>query len=55
MASTDSATWNLAMDSEMHSIRANKTWDLVVKMTTLRFMLDIVAADNLELIQLNVM
>ena len=24
-----SATWHLAMESEMHSIRANKTWDLV--------------------------
>ena len=102
-ASTDSATSHLAMESEMHSIRANKTWDLVelpknqralpckwvyrlkemfvstnpnykvrlvakgfrqeygvdfdkifspvVKMTTLHFMLGVVAADNLELIQ----
>ena len=28
-ASADSATWHLSMESEMHSIRANKTWDLV--------------------------
>ena len=28
-AAADSATWHLAMESEMHSIRANKTWDLV--------------------------
>ena len=28
-ASADSTTWHLAMESEMHSIRANKTWDLV--------------------------
>ena len=28
-AVSDSATWHLAMESEMHSIRANKTWDLV--------------------------
>ena len=28
-AYTDSATWHLAMESEMHSIYANKTWDLV--------------------------
>ena len=27
--SADSATGHLAMESEMHSIRANKTWDLV--------------------------
>ena len=97
-AATDSATGHLAIESEMHSIRANKTWDLVdlpknrravrckwvyrlketsdlttpkykarlvakgfrqeygldfdeifslvVKMTTLRFMLGVVAADN---------
>ena len=101
-----SATWHLAMESEMHSIRANKTWDLVelpknrrvllckwvyrlketsdstnpkykarlvakgfrqeygvnfdeifspvVKMTTLLFMLVVMAANNLELIQLDV-
>ena len=105
-ASADSATWHLAMKSEMHSIQANKTWDLVelpknrralpckwvyrlketsdstnpkykvrlvakgfrqeygvdfdeifspvVKMRTLRFMLDVVATDNLELIQVDV-
>ena len=28
-AAADSATWHLAMESEMHSIRTNKTWDLV--------------------------
>ena len=28
-ASADSATWHLVMESEMHSIRVNKTWDLV--------------------------
>ena len=28
-ASADSATWHLAMESEMNSIRQNKTWDLV--------------------------
>ena len=27
--STDSATWHLAIESEMNSIRANKTWDQV--------------------------
>ena len=27
--SADSATWHLAMESEMHSIRANKTWEMV--------------------------
>ena len=27
--STDSTTWHLTMESEMNSIRANKTWDLV--------------------------
>ena len=101
-----SATWHLPMESEMHSIWANKTWDLVelpnnqraipskwvyrlkqtsestnpkykarlvangfgqeygvdfdeifspmMKMTTLRFMLDVVAAENLEFIELDV-
>ena len=100
-AAADSATWHLEMESEMHSIHANKTWDLVyrralpckwvyrlketsdsttpkykaslvakgfrqeyvnfdeifspvVKMTTLHFMLGVVAIDNLELIQLDV-
>ena len=28
-AAADSATWHLAMESEMHSICTNKTWDLV--------------------------
>ena len=28
-AAADSATWHPAMESEMHSIRTNKTWDLV--------------------------
>ena len=28
-AAADSATWHLAIESEMHSIRTNKTWDLV--------------------------
>ena len=28
-AAADSANWHLAMESEMHSIRTNKTWDLV--------------------------
>ena len=104
--SLDSTTWHLAMESEMNSIRANKTWNLVelpknrralpckwvywqketsdstnlkykarllakgfqqeygvnfdeifsqvVNMTTLPFMLVVVAAKNLELIQLDV-
>ena len=102
--SADSATWHLAMESEMNSIRANKTWDLVdlpknrralpckwvyrfketsgsttpkfkVRLvakgfrqeygvdlnkifsrvvTSLSFMLDVVAAENLELIQVDV-
>ena len=28
-ASPDLATWHMAMELEMHSIRGNKTWDLV--------------------------
>jgi ATP-binding cassette subfamily B (MDR/TAP) protein 1 len=29
MKATDAASWRLAMESEMNSIRANETWDLV--------------------------
>jgi hypothetical protein len=29
MKATDAASWRLAMESEMDSIRANGTWDLV--------------------------
>jgi hypothetical protein len=29
MEATDAASWQVAMESEMNSIRANKTWDLV--------------------------
>jgi hypothetical protein len=106
MKATDAASWQLAMDSEMNSIRVNKTWDLVklpwnrralpckwvyqlkqvsdssspkykarivakgfrqeygvdfnevfspvVKITTLRFLLSVVAIEDLELFQLDV-
>jgi ATP-binding cassette subfamily B (MDR/TAP) protein 1 len=106
MNATDAASWRLAMESEMNSIRTNKTWDLVehprnrkalpckwvyrlkrvsdstnqkykarivtkgyrqdygvefedvfshvVKMTPLRFLLDVVALEDLELLQLDV-
>ena len=37
-----------------YGVNFDKNFSPVVKMTTLRFMLDVVAADNLELIQLDV-
>ena len=37
-----------------YGVNFNEIFSLVVKMTTLRFMLGILAADNMELIQLDV-
>ena len=45
---------DVRLDHPKYGVDFDKIFSPMVKMTTLRFMLGVVAADNLELIQLHV-